>query len=241
MALGGTDPESIENLYYAINASGLGTPGTTYSTLLVIHPTVEANQYTATDLYISAKAAGSAGNTITTTETGANLAWGSGTMTGGGAERLRQVYMPNDVGAISVAHINSYVIVVPVQGGGINGRFYWIDPGETSIDPLDFATAERSPDAVGQVVVFSDRFWLLGQSTTEAWITTGDPTAPMQRFAGILYDHGTWEGAGIKVKDSLVLIDEDGAVYQISGGLKRLSRPDIEERIRRAIIESTTP
>lgn len=233
VARGAGNAEAITALAKAIN--GTGIPGTDYSTALTTHPTVTAYSYAANDLFVAAKAVGVAGNSIVTTETGANLAWGAGTLQNGGTASLRQVAMPNDVGAISVAHINSYVIVVPAQGEGINGRFYWIDPGEIVVDPLDFATAERSPDAINQVIVFSDRYWLLGQSTTEPWIVTGDPAAPMQRFSGVLYDRGTWEGTGVKVKDSLVLVDEDGAVFQVGGGLNRLSRPDIEERIRKAI------
>lgn len=236
--LGASNSDAITALFRAINGDGLA--GTDYSTVLVAHSTVVGYSYAPNDLFVAARTFGTGGNTITTTETGANIAWGAATLQNGGTEFLRQVAMPEDVGAISVAHINSYVIVVPAQGEQINGRFYWIDPGETVVDPLDFATAERSPDAVNQVIVFSDRFWLLGQTTTEPWLTTGDPAAPMQRFSGILYDRGTWEGTGVKVKDSLVLVDEDGAVFQIGGGLKRLSRPDIEERIRKAITASAS-
>jgi hypothetical protein len=109
------------------------------------------------------------------------------------------------------------------------------NPGENEIFPLDFATAERSPDKLHQVVVFSDMFWLCGEKTTEPWITTGDPTTPMQRYRSILFDRGSWEGTAIQVKDSLIVIDQDGAVFQIKGGLNRISTPQIEERIRRAI------
>lgn len=237
VALGGTNTAAIQSLYYAINSSG--NPGVDYSTVLTPNANVQANSSSANDLFVSARVPGLAGNAITVAETGANLAWTTGaTLIDGGSPQLRQVEMPNDVGAISVDVLNSYVIVVPVQGRGVNGQFWWIEPGETTVDPLNFATAERSPDAILQVRVFSDRFWLLGQKTTEPWITTGNLDAPMQRFAGILYDRGTWEGTAVKVKDSLITVDEDGAVFQISGGLKRISRPDIEERIRRAMQRS---
>jgi hypothetical protein len=238
VALGLSNSAALQNLYNAVNATG--EPGADYSTALEINPDVQAYAYAANDLYVSARVAGIIGNGIAVSETGANIAWTTGAnLVDGGDPQLRQVTMPDDVGAISIDVLNSYVIVVPVQGRGVNGQFWWIEPGETTVDPLNFATAERSPDAILQVRVFSDRFWLLGQKTTEPWITTGNLDAPMQRFAGVLYDRGTWEGTAVKVKDSLITVDEDGAVFQIGGGLKRVSRPDIEERIRRAMQRQT--
>lgn len=233
--LGASVAEAITAMYHAIN--GDGVPGTDYSTVLVLHPTATAYTATATALYVAARTPGTAGDAIVTTETGANIAWGAGTLQDGGDPQLRQVSMPGDVGAVSVAYIASYVIVIPVQDSEVNGRFYWIEPGEYVVDPLNFATAERSPDAGNQVIVFSDRFWICGQTTTEAWVVTGNVDAPVQRFSGVLYDRGAWEGTALKVKDSMVVVDEDGAVFQIAGGLKRLThgRPDIEERIRRAM------
>tara|TARA_B100000678_G_scaffold235404_1_gene204784 strand:- start:386 stop:904 length:519 start_codon:yes stop_codon:yes gene_type:complete len=162
------------------------------------------------------------------------MAWDDATLTDGGSASIRQVYLPDDLGAVSVAHINSYIIVIPQQNDDNKGQFYWIDPGENTVDPLNFATAERNPDGLHQVVVFGDLFWLLGENTTEPWQTTGDVNSPMQRYRGILFDRGSWEGTAVQVKDSLIVVDEDGGVFQIQGGQKRISRPDIEERIRRA-------
>lgn len=229
------DADALVNLSQAIDMTGEG--GVTYSTALTQHPDVRAGRYTATDLFVNARVNGADGNSIVTTSTGAGIVWGSGTLTGGGEEQVRQVATPGEVGAVSVAHINSFVIVVPVQSEdlGTTGRFYWIEPGETFIDPLDFATAERSSDKLHQVVVFNNLFWLCGQKTTEPWITTGIAEAPMRRFDSILFDRGSWEGTAVQVKDSMIVVDEDGGVFQIQGGMQRISRPDIEERIRRAI------
>lgn len=233
VALGASVAAALTNLFNAVNETGIA--GTDYSTALVEHPDVTAYTATATEVWVRAKLFGTDGNTIVTTETGANLAWGAGTLTGGGSPSLTQVVMPDDVGAISVGYIGSFVIVVPAQGEGINGRFYWIEPGETTVDPLNFATAERSPDPIYQVVIFGDRFWLPGQSTNEVWYLTGDPDAPVLRQQGILFDSGVWEGTAVQVRDSMILVDAGGRVFQISGGIEQISTPQIEQRIRQAI------
>lgn len=221
---------AITNMFNAINDSGLG--GTTYSTALVSHPTIESLSYSANDLFVQAREAGVLGNGLTTTETAASLSWGAATLVNGGENQLSQVTLPDDIGAVSLDVINSFVIVVPTQEGSIKGRFYWIEPGETVVNPLNFATAERSPDKLLQVVTYGDMFWLFGERTVEPWVTSGDPAAPMQRFRGILFDRGSSEGTAVQVKDSMIVVDEDGGVFRISGGQKRISRPDIEERIR---------
>lgn len=231
----GINSTDLETMFNAINDSGL--PGTDYSTALTENAFVKASAVTAADLYVLAKTPGSGPNAWAVTETSAGAAWTSATLAGGGTNQLRQVQVPGDVGAISVATINSFVIVIPVQETTTKGRFYFIQPGETTIDPLDFATAERSPDELHQVITYGDMFWLFGQTTTEPWVVTGDTTNPVQRFQGILFDRGSWEGTAIKVKDTMFVVDEDGGLFRINNGQTRVTqnRPDIEERIRRAI------
>ena len=234
--LGLTSGNSLTELFYAINASG--TAGTDYSTALLAHPTCTAYNSDTTDLFVQYNTYGALGNATATTVVtgGGHLSWLNGSLlTNGGGEELRQVQVPDDNGSISVAYINGYIITVPVQTDNIMGRFYWINPGSNTIDPLNFATAERSPDGITQCLVFGDMFWLMGQNTTEPWITTGVFATPMERYQGILYDRGCWPDTAVQVKDSLILVDEDGAVFQIKSGQNRISTPAIEERIRLAL------
>lgn len=233
VARSGVISTNVTNLANAIRG-GEGF-GTTYSTATTPHPDVTISNFSGTSLVARAKLAGAGGNLIATTETGANLAWGGVVLAGGGAESFNQVGMPDDVGAISVGYIASFVIVVPAQAEGICGQFYWIEPGESFIDPLNFATAERSPDPIYQVVVYGDKFILPGKSTTETWFVSGDPDAPMQRYQGVFFDRGTAPGTALQIKEACVLVDDGGAVFMVEGGLKRVSTPDIEERIRTAL------
>ncbi len=232
VALGTRDTDAWTNFGNAISA--LGNPGVDYSTALVANPLVQTQKKSTSSVSVRANAVGGPGNDITTTSTG-GIAWANATLVNGGEAQVTQVETPDDVGVISVAYIASYVVVVPAQGEGINGRFFWIEPGETTIDPLDFATAERAPDPIFNVVVFGDQFWLPGSNTTEVWYFTGNADAPVSRLQGVTFDRGTWAGTALQVKESMIIVDSDGGVFQIAGGLNRISNPAIEERIRKAI------
>lgn len=233
VALGASADISWVNFSDAVENSG--TPGTQYSTAIIANPGVKVVSHFGASMTVRAVAIGALGNVVSTTETGAAIAWGAATLTGGGGTSWTQVQTPDDVGVISLAYIASYVVVVPAQGNNINGRFFWIQPGETTIDPLDFATAERAPDPISGVVVFSDQFWLPGSTTTEVWYFTGVFDQPVLRVQGVVFDRGAWGGTAVQVKDSMIIVDNEGGVFQVRGGTKRISRPDVEERIRKAI------
>lgn len=230
VALGSSNAEALDNLAAAIDENG--TAGTTYSTALTAHALVKASAWSANDLYVLARAAGVDGDAIATTDTGANIAWDAATLEDGGDPQLRQVQVPDDAGAISVASLNRYVAVVPVQSTGKEGVFYWIRPGANTIDALDFATAERSPDKIHQALVSGELLWLCGEKTKEPWYTTGTGDNAFARYQGILEPHGSWEGTALDIEGGLLSVDENGAVW-LGGNL--ISTPAIAERIRRAM------
>lgn len=233
--LGVTSINAFTNLASAINVSGLA--GTDYSTSTTKNGLVVATNWTSTLVSVRASLVGLLGNSIITTETGSGIVWSNGgTLTGGGSPSISQVQIPNDMGVIDVAVINSFVIVVPVQLNGYQGRFYWIEPGETTVDPLNFATAERSPDGVYGVQVFGDQFWLPGESTTEVWYVSQDATNRMQRLQGVVLDRGSWQNTSKAIHETMILVDGDGGVFTVNGSSpQRISTPDIEEEIRLAI------
>lgn len=152
------------------------------------------------------------------------------------ADGLDPVTVPDGDGIISVGYIAGYIICVVAQGEDKNGRFYWIEPGGETIDSLNFATAERSPDPVWSVNVIGDQFWLPGAATTEIWYLTGDGTAPFLRQQGRLFDKGVIEGTVIQVKDEVVAVGTDGVVYRIADQPTPVSTPGIAQRMREAFI-----
>lgn len=242
VAVGVDNATSLDNLRVAIIA-GLGQ-GTAYSTVLAANPDIVSTSSSSLHLEIRAILPGAGGNGLTTTViSGSTVSWGSGTLLHGGEPSFTQVIVPDDVGVVSVGYVAGFIIVVTAQGFGVNGRFYWINPGEVTIDPLNFATAERSPDPVISVRVVGDQFWLLGTNSTEVWYPTGDSTGitPFARVQGRLFDSGVWGGTDIAIRDTVVLVDNDGVVYAITGaGPKRISNSSIEERMREGIRLAST-
>lgn len=152
---------------------------------------------------------------------------------------IATVATPDSVAIISVGFIAGYIICVCAPAPGVNGRFYWIEPGAITIDPLNFATAERAPDPLYAVRIVGDQAWFLGSSSTEPWFLTGNDAAPFQRVQARIFDRGVWEGTDALVRDTIVLVDAtDGTVYAVTGaGPQRISNHSIEERIRRGMVE----
>jgi hypothetical protein len=211
--------------------------------VLTANPDIVSTSSSTLKLNVRAILPGAGSNSLPTTViSGATVSWGAATLLHGGEPSFTQVIVPDDVDVVSVGYIAGFIIVVTAQGFGVNGRFYWINPGEVVIDPLNFATAERSPDPVISVRVVGDQFWLLGTNSTEVWYPTGDSTGitPFARVQGRLFDNGIWGGTDVAIRDTVILVDNDGVVYSITGaGPRRISNSSIEERMRNAIRQAS--
>jgi hypothetical protein len=152
-----------------------------------------------------------------------------------GTDALATIATPDDIPIISLDVFNDYVLCVQND----SDQFYWIQPGAITIDPLDFATAERFPDKIFQVRVVGDEFWLLGESSIEVWRATGDGDAPFQRIEGRAFNFGIFDGTAIRMTDtSVICVAQDGTVYQISGNPSRISNPSVAEHTRDAIFDA---
>lgn len=150
-----------------------------------------------------------------------------------GAAALTEIATPDDVAFSSIDVFDDYVLCVVAD----SDQFYWIQPGATTIDPLDFATAELFPDKTLQVRVVGSEFWLLGEKSVEVWMATGDGTAPFQRIEGRAFNFGVFGGTAVRFKDtSVVCVGDDGTVFNIAGVPTPISNAAIAEQTRNAIL-----
>ena len=67
-------------------------------------------------------------------------------------------------------------------------QFGWTGLGNLTISALDFASAERSPDALVSIASANGELWLFGSQSTEVWQPTGtSAVVQRQQAAGIEY------------------------------------------------------
>lgn len=103
-----------------------------------------------------------------------------------------------------------------------------------TIDPLDFATAEKRPDKLVSAAVLNDNLWLFGEETTEVWFNSGNADFPFARTTGGSIPRGCAARFSVKIEDNAVFwLGDDGTVYRGSGPTpQRISTHGIEEHIR---------
>lgn len=218
---------SIQNMANTINF--VGTRGVDFSPNLGGQSSDVVATNTATTLILTSKSDLAAANTLATAVTGpAGLAWSAATIVGAGTHVLKGVAMPDGKGAQAICPLSSYVLVALAN----SGRFYWIQPGATIINGLDFASAESQPDNIIDMISTGDTAWILSGNSTEVWYATGNIANPFAPTQGRAYSRGIIPGTSVRVKDQVVAVGSDSIVYAIGRGVQRISHHGIEERIR---------
>jgi hypothetical protein len=134
-----------------------------------------------------------------------------------------------------VTALNNYFIV----GIKNSNRFYWIEPGESTIDGLSFISAERNPDDIVSVVAIGDELWVIGQSTCEVFSSSGDINAPFIRISGRVYQTGCVDKHSVTqtLKNTipcLIWITPSKEVVLSQGVPSKISNEAIEEVLKKA-------
>jgi hypothetical protein len=139
------------------------------------------------------------------------------------------IVMPDDRPVVDIDTINNYLILACADG-----RFYWMVPGSDVVDPLDFATAESSPDGLVSVRRLVDELWFQGGNSGEVWQPTGDSDAPFLRAGGRTIDQGClYRDTSLRFDNSLVWVNNQGKVVRAAQTPQVISDAGIEERIEK--------
>jgi len=130
----------------------------------------------------------------------------------------------------------------------MDGYFIFVDPDTdqfyvsaiddgTSLDALDFSSADSAPDNIVTHRVMHRQLWLFGDISTEIWIDSGELAFPFTRYNSYTMDVGcVGKRAAINAADTLFWIGKTergtGIVYMASGNQpQRVSTMAVEQAL----------
>lgn len=150
------------------------------------------------------------------------------------AGTFTQITSPGWRGSHDVHELDGYFIFVDPE----TDQFYIsaIDDG-TSLDALDFSSADSNPDNIVTHRVSHRQLWLFGELSTELWIDSGDIAFPFVRYNSYTIDVGCMgKRAAIKAADTLFWLGQTerggGIVYMAAGNQpQRVSTTAVEQSL----------
>jgi len=146
-----------------------------------------------------------------------------------------QITDPDFPGAVSVGFLDGYFVF-----NEPNSQKIWITSllDGLSVDPLDFASAEGSPDGVVGIIVDHREVWVYGTNSVEVWYDAGTQDFPLQRTQGAFNEIGCAAAYSIaKMDNGLFWLGADargrGIVYRANGYTgQRISTHAVEWHIQ---------
>ena len=132
---------------------------------------------------------------------------------------LAQITDPDFAGAVTVGYIDGYFVF-----NQPNSQTIWVTQllDGTSVNPLDFASAEGSPDGLVGLIVDHREVWLFGTNSVEVWYDSGNSDFPLERIQGAFNEIGCAAPYSIaKLDNGLFWLGSDargnGIVYRANG------------------------
>ena len=126
---------------------------------------------------------------------------------------------PDFPGAVTVGYLDGYFVF-----NEPNSQRVWVTSllDGTSVDPLDFASAEGSPDGLVAINVDHREAWLFGSDSVEVWYDAGGADFPLVRIQGAFNEIGCAAPFSVaKLDNSLFWLGQDargqGIVYRANG------------------------
>ena len=148
---------------------------------------------------------------------------------------FKQIDDPDFPGAVTVGYLNGYFVF-----NEPNSQRLWITQllDGTSIDPLDFASAEGSPDGLVSLLVSHREAWLFGTNSVEVWYDSGAADFPLTPVQGAFNEIGCIAAFSVaKLDNGIFWLGADargrGIVYRASGyTATRISTHAVEWQIQ---------
>ena len=150
-------------------------------------------------------------------------------------EEFAQIADPDFPGAVTVGYLDGYFVFNEPQSQRV-----WVTSllDGTAIDPLEFASAEGSPDQLVAAIVDHREAWLFGTNSIEVWYDAGSADFPLQRIQGAFNEIGLAAAYSVaKLDNGLFWLGADsrgqGIVYRSNGYTgKRISTHAVEWQIQ---------
>ena len=142
---------------------------------------------------------------------------------------------PDFPGAVTVCYLDGYFVF-----NEPDSQKMWVTTllDGTSIDPLEFASTEGSPDGLLAVVSNFREVWAFGTNSIEVWYDSGATDFPLQRIQGAFNELGCAAPFSIaKMDNGLFWLGRDrrgqGIVYRANGYQgQRISTHAVEWQIQ---------
>jgi hypothetical protein len=142
---------------------------------------------------------------------------------------------PDFPGAVTVCYLDGYFVF-----NEPNSQRLWVTQllDGTSIDPLDFASAEGSPDGLVAVASNFREIWAFGTNSIEVWYDSGNTDFPLQRIQGAFNELGCAAPFSVaKMDNGMFWLGRDrrgqGIVYRANGYQgQRISTHAVEWQIQ---------
>jgi hypothetical protein len=142
---------------------------------------------------------------------------------------------PDYPGAVTVGYLDGYFVF-----NEPNSQKIWVTAllDGTSVDPLDFASAEGSPDGVVAILSNFREIWVFGTNSVEVWYDSGASDFPLQRIQGAFNELGCAAAFSVaKMDNGVFWLGKDargqGIVYRANGYTgQRISTHAVEWHIQ---------
>ena len=152
-----------------------------------------------------------------------------------GTNVFQQITDPDFPGAVTVGYLDGYFVF-----NEPNSQKLWVTQllDGTSVDPLDFASAEGAPDGLVSLIIDHREAWLFGNNSVEVWYDAGLADFPLTRIQGAFNEIGCSAPYSVaKLDNGIFWLGADargrGIVYRANGYTgQRISTHAVEWQIQ---------